>query len=190
MGRFKHEIGDIVTIKYDGEYVEASYAGMSDKYEGLAMVNYNGRLLPRKIYDRPGGRPNRPVVPMKESRYDVDRRFEFITRIVNMVITGESKSVIISGSGGLGKTYSVMECLNAAELTNVDDFEENIGADELDLGEEKMGDYVVVKGFSTPKALYRLLWNNKDRIIVFDDCDSVWDNPTSLIFIQVDMPQY
>jgi hypothetical protein len=37
----------------------------------------------------------------------------------------------------------------------------------------------VVKGYSTPKALYRLLYENKDSILVLDDIDSAITDPTS-----------
>ena len=36
--------------------------------------------------------------------------------------------------------------------------------------------YRVVKGYSTPKALYRLLYENKDSILILDDCDNVFSD--------------
>jgi predicted SprT family Zn-dependent metalloprotease len=35
------------------------------------------------------------------------------------------------------------------------------------------GDYHLVKGFSTTKALYRTLFTYRDKTIVFDDCDNI-----------------
>lgn len=186
----KHKKGDRVTVKVNKEFVDAVYDGWSDQYS-MAMVIYNDKRIPRKIYEISGGQPSgRPAPPVRQSRFDVDRRFQFIAEIVNMVITGESKSVIISGSGGLGKTFTVMECLQQAGLTNVDDFEENEGAEELDITQEILGDFAVVKGFSTPKALYRLLWTHKDRIIIFDDCDSIWRDDVSVSLLKCALDSY
>lgn len=186
----KHKVGDTVTVKVNREFVEAVYDGWSNQYN-MAMVLYNEKRIPRKVYEIVGGQPSgKPAPPVRQSRFDVDRRFYFIAKIVDMVITGESKSVIVSGSGGLGKTYTVMECLQAANLTNVDDFEENEGAEELDIQQEILGDFVVIKGFSTPKALYRLLWTHKDRIIVFDDCDSIWRDDVSVSLLKCALDSY
>lgn len=36
------------------------------------------------------------------------------------------------------------------------------------------GDYHLVKGFSTTKALFRTLYTYRDKLIVFDDCDNIF----------------
>lgn len=38
------------------------------------------------------------------------------------------------------------------------------------------GDYHYVKGYSSAKGLYRTLFENKKKVIVFDDCDAAWKN--------------
>lgn len=52
------------------------------------------------------------------------------------------------------------------------------------------GDYIVIKGFSTPKAMYRALWNNRDKIVVFDDCDSVLKNDTATNLLKGALDSY
>ena len=44
--------------------------------------------------------------------------------------------------------------------------------------------YVVIKGFTTAKALYRSLYENKNSIIVFDDCDSSLKDKTAISMLK------
>lgn len=181
------EQGQIVQVKVNGELVDAVYEEWHMEYN-MAVVLFKGKRLYRKVYGANGQLAKRGVSvspTTKPSRFDVNTRFAFIESVVDMVVGGESKAVIISGSGGLGKTYTVMARLKAAKLVNVDEFEP---------GEEdpngKGGDYIVIKGYTTPKALYRLLYVNRDRIVIFDDCDSVWDNPTCVSLLKAGLDSY
>lgn len=174
--------GQAVTVKVKGVDTPATYEEWSETYE-MPIVLVNGKRMFRKIYDTAGARVmNAPAV--KQSRFEVNQRFEFIEEVTNMVVEGESNSVIITGSGGLGKTYTVMECLKKAGL-------DEIYTDDDDEGDGHVrGDYEIVKGFVTPKALYRLLYNNRERLVVFDDCDSVWDNPTTVSLLKAALDSY
>ena len=96
-----------------------------------------------------------------ELYFTVDERFEFIERMVLLIARGKATSLIITGSGGLGKTHTVFSTLA-----------------ENDLVEDE--DYIVVRGFSTARAVFNALKENKDKIIVFDDCDSVLDDKVSV----------
>jgi hypothetical protein len=96
----------------------------------------------------------------KKIIFDVNQRYDFMEKIITMITKRKIESSIITGSPGLGKTYTVMACLK-------------------DTGMEEVRDYAVVKGYSTPKGLYRTLFENKDKIIVFDDCDSILKDPTA-----------
>ncbi len=182
MSREQYEIGQIVTFNYQGEPVSGTYQDWSDTYN-MPVVEYKGKRLYRRILDGNGKRGGKAATPIvvKESRFTIDQRFDFIGQVVNMVVEGESKSVIISGSGGLGKTFTVMTALKEAGLIDC-------ASDDCD--EENAGHYEVIKGFTTPKSLYRLLYNNRERIVVFDDCDSVWDNPTSVSLLKAALDSY
>lgn len=95
---------------------------------------------------------------VKQSDFSINERFEFITELVNMVKDGVTPSMIVTGQGGLGKSYTVLENLN--------------GMEEME-GLGHGGDYLVIKGFSTAKALFRTLQTANGKLIIFDDCDSV-----------------
>jgi hypothetical protein len=185
-----YEIGSQVTVKVQGEMVTATYAGWSDKYN-MAIVEVGGSRMYRKIQDEGRGsvRTAAPVV-MKKSRFDINTRFEFIEEVVDMVVKGNSKSVIISGDGGLGKTYTVMESLAAHKLTAADMIDAATAEENDEESTRAAGDYVVIKGFITSRALYELLYTNSDRLIIFDDCDSVWEVPTSVSLLKSALDSY
>lgn len=103
----------------------------------------------------------------------INKRFEFVERLVTMVAKGLTPSAIISGEGGLGKTFTVVKALEAAGLRDVTTLE--VG-ETLPAGKS----YRLVKGFSTAKGMYRTLYENAEGIVVFDDCDSVLGDANAL----------
>lgn len=112
--------------------------------------------------------------------FSIRERFEFLTNYVDLVSDKVMPSLIITGDGGLGKTYTVMDTLKKKGLTDVAD---SISGDEVEEDEDGtvrvFGDYAVIKGFSTARGLYNVLYENKDRIVIFDDCDSVLKDPVA-----------
>jgi hypothetical protein len=50
---------------------------------------------------------------------------------------------------------------------------------DVRLAPDLAGDYHYVKGYSSAKGLFRILFENKKKIIVFDDCDAAWKNEVS-----------
>lgn len=102
-----------------------------------------------------------PVNEQLLKKYNIATRFEFMEELINMVIDGISPSCIITGPGGIGKTYSVIDAMREQKYKE---------------GE----DYVVVKGFTTPRGLYDFLFDHNNQMIIFDDCDSAFKDPTAL----------
>lgn len=93
----------------------------------------------------------------KANQFDVNQRFQFLGQLTRMVINKTAVSLIVTGAGGIGKSYSIKREIMRKRLVKYDD-------------------YVVIKGFSTPKGLYRTLFENNGKLIVFDDCDEVLED--------------
>lgn len=99
-----------------------------------------------------------------KSEFTVDERFHFIETFVSMIARKQMNSMVITGDGGLGKSHTVVETLK------------KLGKKEMGYGVDdyvEHYDFVVIKGFSTAKALYRTLFEQNGKIIIFDDADSV-----------------
>ena len=118
--------------------------------------------------------------------FSINERFLILEDFVDMVASRTIPSAIITGQGGLGKSHTVFAALKRAGLLNLDDAE--IGA-RFDEGLSSKG-YVVVKGFSTAKGLFRTLYENKDRLVVFDDCDSVLKDPVASNLLKAALDSY
>lgn len=89
--------------------------------------------------------------------------FEIMEEMAHMAIAGDCRSLIISGPPGLGKSHKVLEALKTTYATNT-----------------------VTKGYCKATGLYRILWKNRHAgsVAVFDDCDSVLYDETSLNFLK------
>jgi hypothetical protein len=121
----------------------------------------------------------------QQSRFTINERFGFVADMVNMVASGDQVSVVVSGPGGLGKSYTVNEALDNAG------FEDISSLDPMDrVFIDKDTTYQVVKGYSTAKGLYRTLYENRESVLVFDDCDSVLKDSVSLNLLKAALDSY
>jgi hypothetical protein len=152
------------------------------------------RGVPKAGYRRTKNQVNGPVTvtkfnaeptPVAESRFSINERFGFVSDMVTMLAIGDQASVIVTGPGGLGKSFTVTQALRQAGLQDVSLTE------DFEVGEAiSKSAYRVIKGYSTPKGLYRTLYENRNGVIVFDDCDSVLKDPVSLNLLKGALDSY
>jgi len=115
-------------------------------------------------------------------QFSVADRFAFVEALSTMVATGKAPSAIITGEGGIGKTFTVTKTLRDLGLVcSTDPEAENTAPTKI---------FTMVKGYSTPMALYRTLYENNDRIIVFDDCDSIMKDPVAINLLKAALDSY
>ena len=157
---------------------------------GKYQANVNGKLVKRanksaleRLIKRSAAVE---VAEVAESRFSINERFDFVSDMVTMLCKGAQPSVVVTGPGGLGKSFTVTKTLEAngfKDMTVLDG--------EFQVGQRVTTNrFIVVKGYSTPKGLYRLLFENKDGVIVFDDCDSVLKDPVSLNLLKGALDSY
>ena len=125
----------------------------------------------------------------KVERFDINKRFNFLEDFVSMVADRTTPSMVVAGEGGLGKTYSVNKALKAAGLQNSSSLI-GMSSDDTLLPSQARKLYTVVKGFSTAKGLYRTLYENRNRIIIFDDCDEVLKNDVAVNLLKGALDSY
>jgi hypothetical protein len=95
-------------------------------------------------------------------------RFEILDQMAAACIDSHIRAMIVSGPPGVGKSYGINQQLERFALINT-------------LSDTKER-YNIVKGNMTALGLYIQLYNYKERgqILVFDDCDTVLNDPLSL----------
>lgn len=137
--------------------------------------------------------------PAKPAIYfSINERFEFLGTLARMVIHEAAPSLLVTGPGGYGKTFSVTKEITEAGLTFTTDFPdvEESEPDEEDDGEaepkepQEAADVHIVKGFSTAKGLYRTLYENNGKLIIFDDCDSVFRDKNAVNILKGALDSY
>ena len=95
-------------------------------------------------------------------------RFEMLEDMTKATKRGDVRAMIVSGPPGVGKSHGVEKVLGNHELI-------------AQLG-NKPAKYEVVKGAMSAIGLYCKLYKHadKDNVLVFDDCDSVFSDELSL----------
>ena len=122
----------------------------------------------------------------RDAKFGINTRFEFVEKLVNMVAAGVQPSAVITGEGGLGKTYTVTKTLEKNGFKDMSDMSEfQVGAT---ISRSKV--FTMVKGYSTAKGLYRTLFENNKSVIVFDDCDAVLKDPVALNLLKGALDSY
>ena len=122
----------------------------------------------------------------RDAKFGINVRFEFVEKLVNMVAAGVQPSAVITGEGGLGKTFTVTKTLESAGFKDISDLADfQVGSI---INTRKC--FTMVKGYSTAKGLYRTLFENNKSIIVFDDCDAVLKDPVALNLLKGALDSY
>jgi hypothetical protein len=108
-----------------------------------------------------------------EPAFDV---YSHITQHINNVAAGNRRSLILYGKPGTSKTYLVRRCLHFSNL--------EIGKD-----------YNIISGSAgDPSAainlIYETLWRYNEKLIIFDDFDSVLDNLEAVNLLKAAMDSY
>ena len=162
-------------IRYEGDQFVAVRDGV------VVAASKNKDYLKRKVAAMAEALPSIKKAAVEE--FAINDRFTFTDQLVKMVAKGQTASCVITGEGGLGKSYTVMKALRDAGLKDIS---------ELPIGEviPPRGCFRVVKGFSTAKGLYRILFENQNSIIVFDDCDSILKDPDALNLLKGALDSY
>lgn len=109
------------------------------------------------------------VVNTAKPVFNVNQRFEFIKKSVSMVVNKVTPSLGVTGDGGLGKSHTIITTLQKKHGL--------MDSMEFPSAEKK---YTLIKGFSTPKMVYRTLYDNRNSLIVWDDCDKVIEDKTAV----------
>lgn len=97
-----------------------------------------------------------------EIEQKLNDRFEVLADMTDAATSGGIRSMIVSGPGGLGKSYTVEKTLRSWDPSGTN--------------------YQVVRGYIRPTGLFKLLYQNRapGQVLVFDDADSVFLDDVSI----------
>jgi hypothetical protein len=137
---------------------------MTKKRIAAGMVNMDGHIhVPKQKEEQ--------VFEVKhETDSEIDARlkdrFAILGEFAQAAIDGNVRSVIVSGPGGLGKSFTVEKILK-----------------EWDPSKSQ---YAIVKGNVKATGLYKLLYKYREpgQVLVFDDADSIFNDELALNFLK------
>lgn len=111
-----------------------------------------------------GGNVEAPKVTRAERASLIRERFSALDMLAQAVIAGNIGSIIVSGSAGVGKTFTLEQALKVAKRAG------------------NIEDVVSVKGSISAIGLFQLLWQNREsgQVILIDDCDAIYGDEEAM----------
>ena len=97
--------------------------------------------------------------------------FKAIELYTVQVAKGKSNSLLITGQAGVGKSATVTDALKSIGMV----------ADVH---------YYKSTGYITTPALYEILFKNRSKLLIFDDCDAVFKDPDSVNLLKGALDTY
>lgn len=169
---------------------EIRFNEKSGKFEGFFKGSLVKRTQDKKYLERMlmklAKDEQSSMAAVRNERFNINERFGFVEKLVNMVASGVQPSAVITGEGGLGKTYTVTKTLETAGYQDISD----LASFQIGAALNMRRCFTTVKGYSTPKGLYRTLFENNKSIVVFDDCDSILKDPVALNLLKSALDSY
>ena len=147
----------------------------AEKNREVLFVAMNGRVT--RMPAAEAGVAVKAPEPIKMSfmsvreKRDPQEMFTNLERLTKMVGRGIQPSLVVTGGAGMGKTHLVKQTL-------------------ADMGLDESTDFVHFKGRATPAGLFITLYENSDKIIVLDDCDSVFKDDDAVNILKGALDSY
>jgi hypothetical protein len=104
-------------------------------------------------------------------RISINKRFDILQDLTTLVTRRVMPSLVVTGGPGNGKSHTIIKTVQENGLIESDH-------------------YVVFKGYSTARGLYNTLYDHNGKLIIFDDCDSVLEDKTSLNILKSALDSY
>ena len=147
----------------------------AEKNREVLFVSATGRVSRLPAAEAGVALTPAPVMKMsflqaKESQCP-EEMFKNIERLTKMVGRGLQPSLVITGGAGMGKTHIVKSTLE-------------------EMGLRESYDFVHFKGRATAAGLFVTLYENNDKIIVLDDCDSVFKDDDAVNILKGALDSY
>jgi predicted AAA+ superfamily ATPase len=158
--------GGYVTVNAEGYFGEDTPDVVRIRVNSIEDIEFTaGGSVEAPVATAPA---KAPVETDEEVMTRIGERFDILDQMTKATIAGDVRAMIVVGPPGVGKSYGVEKQLEHSGLF-----------DQLSGRKIK---YEVIKGAMTPIGLYCTLYKHSDKnnVLVFDDCDSVFQDDLSL----------
>jgi hypothetical protein len=158
--------GGYVTVNAEGYFGEDTPDVVRIRINSIEDIEFTtGDSVAAPVAQAPS---KAPVETDEEVMTRIGERFDILDQMTKATIAGDVRAMIVVGPPGVGKSYGVEKQLEHSGLF-----------DQLSGRKIK---YEVIKGAMTPIGLYCTLYKHSDKnnVLVFDDCDSVFQDDLSL----------
>ena len=158
--------GGYVTVNADGYFGPDFPEVVRVNVNSIEDLEFTGESVPVGEFVAPIAKA--PLETDEEVMTRIGERFDILDQMTKATIAGDVRAMIVVGPPGVGKSYGVEKQLEHSGLF-----------DKLSGRKIK---YEVIKGAMTPIGLYCTLYKHSDKnnVLVFDDCDSVFQDDLSL----------
>ena len=158
--------GGYVTVNADGYFGPDLPEVVRINVDGIEDLEFTSESVPLGEFVAPVAKAS--VETDEEVMTRIGERFDILDQMTKATIAGDVRAMIVVGPPGVGKSYGVEKQLEHSGLF-----------DKLSGRKIK---YEVIKGAMTPIGLYCTLYKHSDKnnVLVFDDCDSVFQDDLSL----------
>lgn len=170
------------TNKYDCELNGKKFSSGDTKYIEHMYKKLTGD---KKSFDQLVGKVTEAVeaAPSVSDKFTINTRFSFVEKVVKMVGTGVQASAVITGEGGLGKSFTVLKTLKTMGMVDINDIVPGQAVNPKKV-------FTQIKGFSTAKNMFRTLYENNGSTIIFDDCDSILKDAIAINILKAALDSY
>lgn len=147
----------------------------AERNHELCIVSASGRVtrIPSAEMGIVPEKAPKPKMSFMNAKSEIDPAIMFanIERLTKMVGKGIQPSLVITGSAGTGKTHLVKSTL-------------------ANMGLRESFEFVHFKGRATAAGLFVTLYENCDKIVILDDCDSVFKDADAVNILKGALDSY
>ena len=163
------QVGAEYDMLLPGAFYDVGVGGRSDTHYDLARIEQDSSGAIITVHppgqghhfkfdvNAPISKADQKALEQAVAPISAQELFDDLARLTKMVIKGARPSLVVIGGPGTGKTKTIMDCIH-------------------DAGLKKGTDWIQVKGKMSPMSLFSTMFINRDKLLVFDDTDSVWEN--------------
>lgn len=136
-----------LAITFKGKPEKVNYASLFDKIGAVSAT-----FSPTDTAEKSLNSPEDTQIENDSERIVFEDQLKDLISITKLLLSGAAYSMFVAGKGGIGKTYNIEKTLDEAGLRDGEGF-------------------FKITGTASPVAIYRTLYDNRNGIVLFDDCD-------------------